>query len=690
MAESPQIVGGASAEQRYQALLDVTDAVALHNDLNDLLRDLAQRLRKVVRFDSVSFVLHDSAANLMRIAHADALGSELLLPDTMTVEESSSGRVWRTGETLVFSNLEKEQHLGPALKVLQAAGFCSCCLLPITVLERRLGALGLASREENAYGNADLEFLRRVAEQVGLAVDNVAHRQRTLAFQKQLAGERDRLRLLLDVNNVLVSNREIRDLFPAISDCLRQVVKHDYASLALLEPGTSQLRLHALVFPEGKGLVHQELVFPLQGSPGGSALSQRRPLLADPLRADDYPAEITARMISEGVRCALWLPLITRNAVLGTLSLASMHEHAFREEDTGLLAQVASQVAIALENALAFREIAQLKDKLAQEKLYLEEEIHSEYNFEEIVGESRALQTVLQQVETVAPTPATVLILGETGTGKELIARAIHNLSARRDQTFVKMSCAAIPTGLLESELFGHEKGAFTGAIVQKIGRLELAHKGTLFLDEVGDIPLELQPKLLRALQEKEFERLGSTRTQRVDTRVVAATNRDLAKMVEEGAFRRDLYYRLNVFPVRIPPLRERQDDIPLLVRYFAQKFSRTMNRRIEVIPSATMEALLKWEWPGNVRELEHMVERAVILSPGPVLNVPVAELRPTNGDGGDLRRLDDAEREHILRVLRETGGVIGGPAGAATRLGLKRTTLHFKMKKLGISRADL
>ena len=690
MAETPQPVVGASAEQRYQALLDVTDSVALHNDLNDLLRDLAHRLRNVLRFDSISFVLHDPAANLMRIAHAETLGDELLLPETMTIEESSSGRVWQTGKAQVFSNLAKEPQLGPALKVLRTAGFHSCCLLPITALDRRLGALGLASRKENAYDDADLEFLQRVAEQVGLAVDNVAQRQHTRAYQEQLAGERDRLRLLLEVNNVLVSNREIRDLFPAISDSLRQVVKHDYASLALLEPGGTQLRLHALVFPEGKGLVHEELVFPLQGSPGGRALNQRRPLLADPLRANEYPAEITARMVSEGVRCAVWLPLITRNAALGTLSLASLHEHAFREEDTSLLAQVANQVAIALENALAFREIAELKDKLAQEKLYLEEEIHSEYNFEEIVGEGRALQTVLQQVETVAPTGATVLILGETGTGKELIARAIHNLSTRREQTFVKMSCAAIPTGLLESELFGHEKGAFTGAIVQKIGRLELAHKGTLFLDEVGDIPLELQPKLLRALQEKEFERLGSTRTQRVDTRVVAATNRDLAKMVEEGTFRRDLYYRLNVFPVRIPPLRERREDIPLLVRYFAQKFSRTMNRRIDAIPTTTMEALLKWEWPGNVRELEHMVERAVILSSGPVLNVPIAELRPSNGNGGDLQRLDDAEREHILRALRDTGGVIGGPAGAAARLGLKRTTLHFKMKKLGISRADL
>jgi formate hydrogenlyase transcriptional activator len=686
----PQPAADASADQRYQALLEVTDAVALHDDLGELLHDVAQRLLQVVRFDAVSFVLHDAAANLMRVAYTQAFGHDLPLPEAIPIEQSASGHVMQTGQPLVMQDLKEERRTGPVLEILRASGFRSCCLLPLTAADRRLGALALASRQKNAYASADLEFLLRVAEQVGLAVDNVAQRQQALAYQKQMASERDRLRLLLEVNNVLVSNREIRDLFPAISNCLQKVVAHDYTSLALLEPGGSLLRLYALVFPGAKGLVHQELVFPLENSPGGWVLAHREPLLADPLTTEQYPAEITARMVSEGVRCALWLPLITRNAALGTLSLASLHDHAFRAEDVGLLAQVASQVAIALENALAFREIAQLKDKLAQEKIYLQEEIHSEYNFEEIVGESRALQTVLQQVETVAPTGATVLILGETGTGKELIARAIHDRSTRREQTFVKMSCAAIPTGLLESELFGHEKGAFTGAIMQKIGRLELAHKGTLFLDEVGDIPLELQPKLLRALQEREFERLGSTRTQQVDTRVVAATNRDLPQMVEEGTFRRDLYYRLNVFPLRIPPLRERPEDIPLLVRYFAQKFAHTMNRQIEVIPSETMEALVNWEWPGNVRELEHMIERAVILSRGPVLNVPIAELQPTNGEAKNLLRLDDAEREHILRVLREAGGVIGGPAGAASRLGLKRTTLHFKMKKLGITRADL
>ncbi len=332
-----------------------------------------------------------------------------------------------------------------------------------------------------------------------------------------------------------------------------------------------------------------------------------------------------------------------------------------------------------------------------EEKLYLEDEFRTEYNFDEIIGESGDLKGALKHVETVAPTDATVLILGETGTGKELIARAIHNLSSRRERTFVRLNCAAIPSGLLETELFGHEKGAFTGAIAQKVGRLELAHHGTLFLDEVGDIPLELQPKLLRALQEKEFERLGSTRTIPVDVRLIAATNRELERMVEERTFRSDLYYRLKVFPINIPPLRERKGDVAILVRYFTQKLAHRMKKRIETIPSETMEVLCRWPWPGNVRELENFIERAVILSPGPVLRAPLAELKaaqepPTlaRPEPDSAATLEAAEREHILRVLRATKGIIGGPTGAAAKLGVKRTTLNSKLRKLGISRQDL
>src|SRR5256712_1450655 len=371
-----------------------------------------------------------------------------------------------------------------------------------------------------------------------------------------------------------------------------------------------------------------------------------------------------------GVQSVCWLPVTTARRRLGTLCVACKQPSAFEAKDVGFLQLVANQVAVAVENALAFqeieaafREIQALKDQLAKENAYLEEEVRTGHNFGEIVGDSAALLRVLGQVETVAPTGSTVLIRGETGTGKELIARALHELSPRKGRTFVKLNCAAIPTGLLASELFGHERGAFTGAIAQKVGRFELAHGGTLFLDEVGDIPPELQPKLLRVLQEQEFERLGSTRTIRVDVRLVAATNRDLAQLTANGQFRNDLFYRLNVFPVVLPPLRERRDDIPRLVRHFAQQVARRMGRQIETIPSAVMDALVRYPWPGNRRELQNVIGRAVILSPGPSLQVPLGDLQPATQAkvlAGEPVTLADAEREHILGVLGETGWVVG------------------------------
>jgi formate hydrogenlyase transcriptional activator len=384
------------------------------------------------------------------------------------------------------------------------------------------------------------------------------------------------------------------------------------------------------------------------------------------------------------------LPLLRRNRVLGVLCLVRLQRNAFIHADVQFLSQVAGQVAIAIDNALAYKQITELSDKLTQEKLYLEDEIRCEMNFEEIVGNSAALRRVLSQVEAVAPTESTVLIHGETGTGKELIARAVHNLSPRHTQAFVKLNCAAIPTGLLESELFGHEKGAFTGAVSQRTGRFELASQGTIFLDEVGDIPLELQPKLLRVLQEREFERLGSSRTLRTDARLIAATNRDLQTMVEEQKFRSDLFYRLHVFPIHVPPLRERTEDIPFLVRHFAQHFARRMKKRIDTISTETMHALVRYPWPGNIRELQNIIERAVILSKGPTLKVPLSDLKPRtaeNGQKNGLATLEEVERRHILAVLEQTNWVFAGPNGAAARLGIKRSTLQFRMQKLGISR---
>jgi formate hydrogenlyase transcriptional activator len=467
-------------------------------------------------------------------------------------------------------------------------------------------------------------------------------------------------------------------------------MNHDYASLGLYEPEAQLVRLQALDFPHGKGLLHEELAFPVEGTPSGQVVLTRKPLLITGAILEGYTSSVSNLFIAEGLRSGCIVPLITANRTLGTLSLSSLRPGAFSQEDVDLLMRVANQVAIAIENALAYREIADLKNKLADEKLYLEEEIRTEYTFEEIVGESPAIKRVLSQAETVAGTDSSVLILGETGTGKEVIARAIHNMSRRRERTFVKVNCAAIPTGLLESELFGHERGAFTGAIAQKVGRFELAHRGTLFLDEVGDIPLELQPKLLRVLQEMEFERLGGTRTQKVDVRVVAATNRDLTQMVEDRLYRSDLYYRLNVFPITVPPLRDRAGDIPLLVRYFAQKHARRMDRRIETIPAEEMEALTRYHWPGNVRELENLIERAVILSRGPALHVPLPEDRLSGlAAASSAVTLEAAERDHILRALNDTNWVIAGIGGAAARLGMKRTTLQSRMAKLGIARGN-
>jgi formate hydrogenlyase transcriptional activator len=511
------------------------------------------------------------------------------------------------------------------------------------------------------------------------------------ATQAELARERDRLRLLLEVNNAVVSNLELPDVFAAISAFCRDLFNHEYTSLALLEKeAPSKIRLHAIDFPTGKGFLREEMVLPLDQVPSGEAIRLRQPVRFDQDSLQQMGTEGAKLLIAEGLASGVCLPLLTRNAVLGTLNLASSRPGNFSDADIELLGQIAVQFAIALENALAYCEIEELKNRLAEEKLILEDEMRSGYQFEDIVGESAELRHVLQQVETVAPTDSTVLLLGETGTGKERVARAIHNLSRRAQKPFVKINCAAIPTGLLESELFGHEKGAFTGAIAQKVGRFELAEGGTIFLDEVGDIPPELQPKLLRVLQEQEFERLGGSRTIQVDTRVVAATNRDLAAMVAERQFRSDLYYRLNVFPIRIPPLRERAGDIPLLVRFFAQMYSRRLGRNVETIPSDTMDALVRYPWPGNVRELENLVERAVILSPGTVLRVPLAELHSMEGSAPASRAtLEQMEREHILGALRASHGRLSGPDGAATRLGMKRTTLQSKMKKLGISKGE-
>jgi len=697
------------SRRQLEALLEVSEAIAQQRDLPALFHDLSERLHSVVDFDFLALTLYDSVRQVMRLHVLETrLPSEKRAGSESAVLGHPSGWVWQTQNCFVVSDTEMETRFPDFLRQLREGGVRSFALVPLTTAQRRLGALGFGRFIPQGITEAEVQFMQRVASQVAVAVDNALNIESSQAYQQQLARERDRLQVLLEINNVLVTTRELPELFRGIVSTIERVIQLDYTSLALLDPSSGLLKIYALDFPGRQQLIKQEMIVPRDASPAGHAISTGKPLLARGAELHQYSSEIVRTLRNEGIQTICCVPLINHGDPFGTLHLARRRIDAFTPQDIELLLQVGGQIAIAVENALAFKEIDALKDKLAEEKLYLEEEIRTEFNFEEIIGDSPLLKQALAQVELVAPAGTTALILGETGTGKELIARAIHNLSPRRERTFVKVNCAAIPSGLLESELFGHERGAFTGAINQKIGRFELADRGTLFLDEVGDLPLELQPKLLRVLQEQEFERLGSNRTQRVDVRVVAATNQDLAKLVTERAFRSDLYYRLNVFPITVPALRERPEDVALLVRYFVQKFSRRLNKTVEYVPAQAMNALVRYAWPGNVRELENLVERAVILSPGQELRVPVSELKAAGGAAGaeavadasfgelqqlpafagaSVSTLEEAERQHILRAMRQTEWRIAGPRGAAALLGMKRTTLQARMRKLNIRR---
>jgi formate hydrogenlyase transcriptional activator len=677
-----------STAERYESLIRIANSIRAGKEPGELFGILAHELSKVVPFDGIA--QFDEASNKVNWHLGTGCRKRDHNPGEIDREETLAAWVYRHQETVVVGTLDGETRFPASTSIMREAGLQSVCAFPLTTAHRRLGSLVIASVYRNAYGEDEVRFCRLVADQIALAMDDAINFQASQRAQQ-------RLELLLDLTNRVVSNLNLHEVLQEISAHIRRVMQCDGVGIDLPSPEDGKLRIYALDIADG----------PLKIEEGHEPPADEKTSAVRVFQSGEAAILSEDEIREEGldrykIQSLAHVPLTGRNGTVGVLSLGTMRERAFCPDDLAFLTQIAHQVAIAIENARVFGEVSELKNKLTQEKLYLEDEIRSELKFEEIVGRSDALRQVLEQIETVAPTDSTVLIYGETGSGKELIARAVHNLSARKANAFVKLNCAAIPTGLLESELFGHERGAFTGAIAQRVGRFELANRGTMFLDEIGEVPLELQPKLLRVLQEREFERLGSTRTLRTDARLIAATNRDLEALVSENKFRADLYYRLNVFPVRVPPLRERPEDIPLLVRHFVQQFSRRLGKVVDAIPTETMAALTQYSWPGNIRELQNVIERAVILTNGPVLTVRTEDLRPSqkspatvspiNGQGaqatapnGMRAALEEAERQQILAALEKTNWIVAGRDGAAALLGLKRSTLQSRMQKLGI-----
>jgi formate hydrogenlyase transcriptional activator len=676
-----------------QSVLKLQKLIFAGSPLSEVLTNIAQLVESQAEGMFCTIWLPDEDGEELRCVAAPSLPGFSDHVGTMTVgpKGGSCGTAVYRRESVYVSDILSDPIWDNYRDRMLPYGIRSVWSRPLFTSEgRALGTFSLNYRESRNPTAYDLQLIENASDITGIAIERHMN-------EEALGRERDRLRLLLEITNSMTSKLDLRRLFDVLSTNLLRVTRCDFFALLLPDGNGAELCLTILYNPEPRGFISEGTTIPTGGSLCGKAFRTGKGQYFDSLEeVRDDPESLGnevgrvfyERMVAEGLKSGCDLPLIGRRGVLGVLGALKRSERGFQREDVEFLEQVSRQVAIAVENALDYETAVTDRDAEKKQRRYLEEEIRAEFG--EIIGESRALKTALSLVSVVAPTDSSVMILGETGTGKELVARAIHKLSSRSEKAFVKLNCAAIPLGLLESELFGHEKGAFTGAVAQKAGRFELADKGTLFLDEVGDIPLELQAKLLRVLQEQEFERLGSNRTHKVDVRLIAATHRDLPAMVKQGTFREDLYYRLKVFPIQVPALRQRTEDIPRLVRHFTALYAQRMNKRIETVPSETMDALIRYRWPGNVRELQNFIERAVILSPQSILRAPVSELEPFPADkksSAPLNGLAEVERDHILRALEVSDWVIGGQGGAAARLGMKRTSLVYRMKKLRINR---
>ena len=680
-----------STDGKYRTLLELAAVIDKQTNVQTILKSLHQLLSAIIHFDSIAIrLLTEDGMSLRLLAlvrgpvgPVGGLGAEI------PCEGTEAGRAVEEQRTIYVPDIRQLMSRLPetasqaATTELRTAYF-----LPISTPKRKIGVLAFTSRQEGEIGADELALIEAVASHVAVALDSAMASDAAESYQKQLLAERDRWKLLLEINNEVISLLDVKELFRAACSSLRKYFDNDYAAIWIIDKEQNRLQAAAIDFPASRGFL-EDVTMPVLTAEDIHRMKTREPELWSRAEIHMLPTSIRDPMLAEGIEALVVTALRASNRPLGAITLGSKRAGHFRPDDLDLMGQIATQISLALDNAIAYEKLNASRNQIEEERLYLESELRAEYNFENIVGKSPTLLKVLQQIQIVAPTDSTVLLHGETGTGKELIARAVHSLSSRKNRTFVRLNCAAIPSGLVESELFGHEKGAFTGALMQKKGRFEIADQGTLFLDEIGDISLELQPKLLRALQEQEFERLGSTRTVHVDVRLIAATHRDLRALIENNQFREDLFYRLNVFPIEIPPLRDRREDIPLLVNFFVSGLSRKMQKNIESIPKDAMEALTNAAWPGNIRELQNFIERAVILTQGSELKVPLKELKRASvvSSTASGSTLEDAERHAIIEALQAASGRVSGLGGAAERLGLKRTTLQNKMRKLGISR---
>jgi formate hydrogenlyase transcriptional activator len=679
-----------SAEDRYRNLLDAATALADQPTVKAVLHSLRGVLSSSCRLHGVFLYALSSDGESLRVLEFDReADAPAIKIGTKILRIGAVARALDEQEPVFLPDVSQEMLKHPELAPFapESVGR-STYVFPVSTSQQRYGILVVTKDRGQEFVPEDVELLGSLASHVAVALECALARDSAELYQRQVVKERDRLRLLLEINNHIVSKLDVNELFNGVAHSLRKYFSNDLTSFWLFNKQSNCLERKFLDFPTGSGILEKVTVAAVPSQMEWWRLG--KPVFDSPSRSE-IPAAFREAARAESLLSAVAVPLVGTNGPLGLFNVASQKADAFSQADVDLLSQIGTQISLALDNALAYGRLRASHDNLEDQRLYLESEISSEYNFEDIVGKSPAIERVFEQLSIVAPTDSTVLLHGETGTGKELIARAIHSLSSRRDRAFVRMNCAAIPSGLLESELFGHEKGAFTGALMQKKGRFELADHGSLFLDEIGDISLELQPKLLRAVQEHEFERLGSPKTIHVNVRIIAATHRDLWAMIHEGKFREDLFYRLNVFPIEIPPLRERRGDIPLLVNYFVTKLSRQMGKKIKSIPEQAMEVLASASWHGNVRELQNFIERAVILTHGSELYVPMTELKNgTQAPGSNsASTFHDAERQAIIEALKATSGKIAGQGGAAERLGLKRTTLQNKMRRLQIARSE-